>query len=76
MGKKDLDELCLSWKGGGDTPVKTPVISDDQVIEVLRPHTNLKSLKIDFYKGLCFPSWIRTLSNIGGEGRGGLTFLF
>ncbi|KEH40164.1 putative P-loop containing nucleoside triphosphate hydrolase, leucine-rich repeat domain, L [Medicago truncatula] len=63
MGKKDLDELCLSWKGG-DTPVKTPVISDDQVIEVLQPHTNLKSLKIHSYQGLCFPSWIRTLSNL------------
>jgi len=63
MGKKDLDELRLSWKGG-DTPVKTPVISDDQVIEVLQPHTNLKSLKIFSYKGLCFPSWIRTLGNL------------
>jgi len=63
MGKKDLDELCLSWLHN-DSSVKTTIISDDQVLEVLQPHTNLKSLKIDFYKGLCFPSWIRTLSNL------------
>jgi len=63
MGKKYLNQLSLSWKEDYSS-VKAPIIIDDQVLEVLQPHTNLKSLKIDFYKGLCFPSWIRTLSNL------------
>jgi len=63
MGKKNLDELCLSWLHN-DSSVKTTIISDDQVLEVLQPHMNLKILKIFSYKGLCFPSWIRTLSNL------------
>ncbi|KEH29464.1 hypothetical protein MTR_4g037045 [Medicago truncatula] len=34
MDKKDLDELFLSWQHK-DSSVKTPIISDDQVLEVL-----------------------------------------
>ncbi|RHN55393.1 putative leucine-rich repeat domain, L domain-containing protein [Medicago truncatula] len=63
IGKKDLNELCLSWRHQGSS-VKTPIISDDRVFEVLQPHRNLKGLKIYYYQGLCFPSWIRTLSNL------------
>jgi len=63
IGKKDLNELCLSW-WHEDSSVKPPIISDDRVFEVLQPHTNLKGLKIYHYQGLCFPSWIRTLGNL------------
>lgn len=34
IGKKDLNELCLSWSHKYSS-VKTPIISDDHVFEVL-----------------------------------------
>ncbi|WJX58280.1 hypothetical protein P8452_43750 [Trifolium repens] len=64
MRKKDLQELCLSWKSRSDESTKTPAINVDQVLEVLQPHSNLKRLKIDYYEGLVLPSWISTLSNL------------
>ena len=63
IGKKELNELCLSWWYQGSS-VKTHIISDDHVFEVLQPHTNLKGLKIYHYQGSCFPSWIRTLGSL------------
>ncbi|KAK2430332.1 putative disease resistance protein RGA1 [Trifolium repens] len=59
MCKKDLQELCLSWK------IKTPTIMNaEQLLEVLQPHLNLKHLEIDYYEGLLLPSWISILSNL------------
>lgn len=63
MGKRDLHELCLSWRFN-DEFADTPRISAEQLLEVLQPHTNLKSLKIYWYHGLCFPRWIRILSSL------------
>ncbi|XP_024640441.1 putative disease resistance protein RGA1 isoform X1 [Medicago truncatula] len=59
MGKKDLHELCLSWISQHES-----IISAEQVLEVLQPHSNLKCLKISFYEGLSLPSWIILLSNL------------
>ncbi|AES98639.1 putative P-loop containing nucleoside triphosphate hydrolase, leucine-rich repeat domain, L [Medicago truncatula] len=63
MGKKDLHELYLSWKDKQGIP-KNPVVSVEQVLEVLQPHSNLNCLKISFYEGLSLPSWIIILSNL------------
>ncbi|CAJ2652431.1 unnamed protein product [Trifolium pratense] len=62
MGKTDLQVLCLSWGNSGET--KTPIISPKQVLEVLQPHSNVKSLTICFYDGLFFPTWIGILSSL------------
>ncbi|KAK2430463.1 putative disease resistance protein RGA1 [Trifolium repens] len=65
MCKKDLQELCLSWKITSGTEItKTPTINVEQVLEVLQPHSNLNSLVICDYEGLYLPSWISTLSNL------------
>ncbi|MCI21406.1 NBS-LRR disease resistance protein, partial [Trifolium medium] len=63
MSKKDLHELCLSWSIDKEFNW-TPIISAEQVLEVLQPHANLKSLKILNYDGSCFPGWIRILSSL------------
>nr|AHG28983.1 NBS-LRR protein [Cicer arietinum] len=63
MCKKDLRELCLSWKSNCGFS-ETPTISAQQVLEGLQPHTNLKWLKIHCYQGLYFPTWINFLSSL------------
>ncbi|GAU31717.1 hypothetical protein TSUD_215180 [Trifolium subterraneum] len=62
MGKKDLQELCLSWRNDGETVI--PATNVEQLLEVLQPHSNLKRLKIFNYDGSCFPKWIGFLNNL------------
>ncbi|AES98679.1 putative P-loop containing nucleoside triphosphate hydrolase, leucine-rich repeat domain, L [Medicago truncatula] len=59
MGKKDLHQLCLSWISQQES-----IISAEQVLEELQPHSNLNSLTVNFYEGLSLPSWISLLSNL------------
>ncbi|XP_058756472.1 putative disease resistance protein RGA1 [Vicia villosa] len=61
--KKEIHEVCMSWSVD-DYITDTPTVSSEQVLEGLQPHTNLKSLKIHYYNGLCFPSWIQTLTSL------------
>lgn len=61
MAKNDLQELRLSWVpelGSSDGPCP------EQVLEALKPHSNLKRLRIDTNKGLCAPSWISALCSL------------
>ncbi|CAA0822159.1 Putative disease resistance RPP13-like protein 1 [Striga hermonthica] len=65
--KNDLDELQLMW--GNEIDNSNDKIPEEDVIDHLLPHENLKSLKIEFYRGSNFPSWIgdpafRKLSSI------------
>ncbi|KAK2376244.1 putative disease resistance protein RGA1 [Trifolium repens] len=62
--KKDLEELCLSWKIRSEEFTKTPTMNAEQLLEVLQPHSNRKRLTIDCYEGLFLPSWISILSNL------------
>ncbi|MCH80108.1 NBS-LRR resistance protein [Trifolium medium] len=62
MDKKELQEICLSWKNSGKN--KTPAISPEEVLEVLQPHSNLKILKIHGYDGLWLPSWLQIQSSL------------
>ncbi|XP_077215909.1 putative disease resistance protein RGA3 [Tasmannia lanceolata] len=52
--KEHLDELTLEWSN--DNPRDAAV--DDQVLESLQPHTNVKTLKILSYGGVSFPRWM------------------
>ena len=64
IGKKDLQELCLSWESN-DEFTKTPIVSAEKLLEVLQPpHSNLKCLKITCCDGILLPSWISILSNL------------
>jgi hypothetical protein len=63
MGKKDLQELYLSWSNS-DQFTETPTTSVEQLLEVLQPHSNLKWLEIHFYGGLYFPSWLGILNHL------------
>ncbi|GFP92409.1 putative disease resistance rpp13-like protein 1 [Phtheirospermum japonicum] len=55
--KNELDELQLSWGSELDNSNSCPV-SEEDVIDNLQPHENLKNLKIEFYRGSGFPIWI------------------
>ncbi|KAJ9687461.1 hypothetical protein PVL29_016092 [Vitis rotundifolia] len=51
--KRHLDELVLAWdNNAGD------VIQNEDIMDNLRPHTNLKTLSIYYFGGLRFPTWI------------------
>ncbi|CAK9151652.1 unnamed protein product [Ilex paraguariensis] len=58
--KRDLDELELLWSSE-DEDSQNEVLQAN-VLNMLRPHKGLKHLKIEFYRGLTFPSWIGDLS--------------
>ncbi|KAL2234150.1 UNVERIFIED_CONTAM: putative disease resistance RPP13-like protein 1 [Sesamum indicum] len=67
ISKDELDELQLTW--GNDINTSQNRISEEEVIDLLQPHDNLKNLKLEFYRGSNFPSWIgdpafRKLSSI------------
>ncbi|XP_047976174.1 putative disease resistance protein RGA3 [Salvia hispanica] len=51
--KSKLLDLCLRWDQ--DREVETP--NDENVLEGLQPHSNLKKLVIEGFKSKRFPSW-------------------
>nr|CAN60967.1 hypothetical protein VITISV_017509 [Vitis vinifera] len=51
--KKYLDELSLNWSRG----ISHDAIQDD-ILNRLTPHPNLKKLSIGGYPGLTFPDWL------------------
>ncbi|XP_077215828.1 putative disease resistance protein RGA3 [Tasmannia lanceolata] len=52
--KEYLDELTLEWSNNNPRVVAV----DEEVLEGLQPHTNLKTLKILSYGGVSFPRWM------------------
>ncbi|XP_059654797.1 putative disease resistance protein RGA4 [Cornus florida] len=38
---------------------------DELLLESLRPHLNLKELKIEYYGGMSFPSWMMMVDKVG-----------
>ncbi|KAK9138097.1 hypothetical protein Sjap_008691 [Stephania japonica] len=64
MGKKNLHTLDMDWECGtqGDN-----VSHYAELLEALRPHSNLKELKIRHFQGLRLPRWMTNdfaLSNL------------
>ncbi|KAG5253892.1 disease resistance RPP13 protein [Salix suchowensis] len=56
MGKHNLDELELKWS---ESDLEGEVIKHHMpVLNSLQPHANLKELKISFFGGTEFPSWV------------------
>ncbi|CDP19397.1 unnamed protein product [Coffea canephora] len=54
--KRGLDKIVLAWNSEYDGSL-SKVLQQD-LLEALRPHTNLTSLEIEFYKGDKFSSWV------------------
>ncbi|KAL3516435.1 hypothetical protein ACH5RR_023337 [Cinchona calisaya] len=54
--KPDLEELQLIWSNRTDDSCDEDL--KNHVLDMLQPHKNLEKLKIDFYRGKEFPTWI------------------
>ncbi|XP_077217331.1 putative disease resistance protein RGA4 isoform X2 [Tasmannia lanceolata] len=52
--KEHIDELTLEWSNNNPRHVAV----DEEVLEGLEPHTNIKTLKILSYGGVSFPRWM------------------
>ncbi|GKU88224.1 hypothetical protein SLEP1_g2514 [Rubroshorea leprosula] len=60
-----LHQLKLCWSSGNERAVDNN--NDEEVLESLQPHSNLKSLTINGYKGKMFPSWMGNDVNNSGS---------
>jgi Leucine-rich repeat (LRR) protein len=62
--KTTLLSLTLSWHGNGAPQQRKSVIQEnnEEVLEGLQPHSNLKKLKIWGYGGSRFPNWMMNLN--------------
>ncbi|MED6208129.1 hypothetical protein PIB30_042307 [Stylosanthes scabra] len=55
MSDKDgLDHLTLYWSSGSDRDFQ----NEEDILDKLRPHSNLKHLEILGYRGTAFPNWL------------------
>ncbi|CAL5384403.1 unnamed protein product [Camellia sinensis] len=52
--KKFLETLVLSWDSGNPNDSE----SERDVLDKLQPHTNLKHLQVNRYRGTRFPEWL------------------
>ncbi|KAF7815705.1 putative disease resistance protein RGA1 [Senna tora] len=64
IGIKELRVLSLSWDNSKESEIKAVGVDAEQVIEALKPYSNLMKLEVDGYKGSCFPSWMKDVSCI------------
>ncbi|XP_044496896.1 putative disease resistance protein At3g14460 [Mangifera indica] len=60
--KKDLKVLSLEWES--QFGVSREVGEEKDVLEMLKPHSNLEKLTIRFYGGSKFSSWLSTSSSL------------
>ncbi|KAL9344055.1 hypothetical protein Peur_064486 [Populus x canadensis] len=62
--KSALSSLTLSWHGNGAPQQRKSVIQEnnEEVLEGLQPHSNLKKLRIWEYGGSRFPNWMMKLN--------------
>ncbi|KAJ8648528.1 hypothetical protein MRB53_001551 [Persea americana] len=54
--KQKIDELELRWKCDDEKSRQEGI--EEEVLNALQPHTNLKSLYIEGYCGVRFPTWL------------------
>ncbi|KAL5564775.1 hypothetical protein UlMin_027939 [Ulmus minor] len=58
--KKFLSELILIWNDGDSNFIDSR--KEREVLEALQPHTNLKKLRVQGYRGTIFPDWVGDVS--------------
>ncbi|KAK1364472.1 NB-ARC domain-containing protein [Heracleum sosnowskyi] len=61
--KSNIQRLLLDWSNNGDDR-NDREYGDEDVMEGLKPHTNLKKLTIVKFKGKMFASWIPMMTNL------------
>ncbi|KAM7490625.1 hypothetical protein LguiA_033546 [Lonicera macranthoides] len=57
LSKKGLGDLTLTWSSDFDDSRRMET-REYEVLEFLKPYTKLTKLKIEFYGGIEFPSWV------------------
>jgi hypothetical protein len=64
--KQYLRTLRLKWAGPDfdDRDSDKAIENDEQLLQNLQPHLNLKQLMIEGYAGVRFSSWVSSLSNL------------
>ncbi|KAL5564774.1 hypothetical protein UlMin_027938 [Ulmus minor] len=58
--KKFLSQLILRWNDGDSNFIDSR--KEKEVLEALRPHTNVKKLRVRGYRGTIFPDWVGDVS--------------
>ncbi|KAK4592350.1 hypothetical protein RGQ29_016761 [Quercus rubra] len=62
--KQHLQEMRLWWVRDDKRDDGETECYDEMSLEGLRPHPNLKALKLLFYMGVRIPSWVSSLTNL------------
>lgn len=63
--KQHLCALELTWDTKYNTDIKdTNIVIDEMKLEGLRLHPNLRRLALSGYRGVRFPSWFLSLTNL------------
>ncbi|XP_059451872.1 putative disease resistance protein RGA3 isoform X1 [Corylus avellana] len=62
--KRHLQWLKLEWDPESSDESDKAIANDEQLLQNLRPHLNLKFLTIDGYAGVTLSSWVPSLSNL------------
>ncbi|MED6182148.1 hypothetical protein PIB30_025865 [Stylosanthes scabra] len=58
MSEKDgIDSLVLRWSSDEDKNIVDSQLEND-ILDKLRPHSNMKQLEIVGYRGITFPDWL------------------
>ncbi|XP_073002105.1 putative disease resistance protein RGA1 [Typha latifolia] len=55
--KEHIQKLTLDWTEGYDESSRSPEV-DEQVLDTVEPHSNLKKLRIECYMGRRSPHWM------------------
>ncbi|XP_057744612.1 putative disease resistance protein At3g14460 [Arachis stenosperma] len=59
IDKKHIEELLLKWSvSSGDDMVSNTHTDEEDILGGLQPHTGLKMLSVEGYKGKIFPDWM------------------
>nr|XP_023925072.1 putative disease resistance protein RGA4 [Quercus suber]XP_023925073.1 putative disease resistance protein RGA4 [Quercus suber]XP_023925074.1 putative disease resistance protein RGA4 [Quercus suber]XP_023925076.1 putative disease resistance protein RGA4 [Quercus suber]XP_023925077.1 putative disease resistance protein RGA4 [Quercus suber]XP_023925078.1 putative disease resistance protein RGA4 [Quercus suber]XP_023925079.1 putative disease resistance protein RGA4 [Quercus suber]XP_02392508 len=62
--KQHLEKLILKWYLKWYHQDQVDNNEDEKLLEDLQPHQNLKYLEVYQYKGVKFPSWVSSLTNL------------
>jgi Leucine-rich repeat (LRR) protein len=60
--KQHLQRLELAWDQMSDREFQ--IVNDEESLEGLQPHPNLKALELLRYMGVRIPSWVSSLTNL------------
>jgi hypothetical protein len=64
LERKQLRHLLLEWDPKSSDESDKAIANDEQLLQNLRPHRNLKLLTITGYGGVRLSSWLSLLSNL------------